>query len=81
MRKIFMTVAAMAVLAAPGAFAQGSTQSPPSPNSSQSVPEPANSLPPGGQTGTGTTPSQGVTTGTTAATPTPNGAAAAAVPK
>ncbi len=80
MRKVLITAAVLA-LAAPGAFAQGSTQSPPAPNASQSVPEAANSLPAGGQTGTGTTPPAGVTTGTTATTPTPNAAGAATVPK
>jgi len=42
-------VLALALSAAPS-FAQGATQSPPSPNSGQSMPEPPNSLPPGART-------------------------------
>ncbi len=43
----FVPALAMLLIAAP-AFAQsGATQSPPSPNSSQSAPQPANSMPPG----------------------------------
>lgn len=81
-----MSLAALLAVGAAGtapAFAQGATQSPPSPNSSGNVPQSPNSVPPGartlppGTTGTGRTG----TVGTVRTQPAPAGPSSRPAPQ
>lgn len=56
--RIIVTIAAALLIAGP-AFAQGSSQSPPAPNSSTSGPQPSNSIPAGSSTVTPGAPQTG----------------------